>query len=91
MKTVSGLIFVQSFPYEMVWPKCQWVKISVSATAKMKQSDLLQKKFKNKNLNPYTWKLICSDSWDVGQSGLLFVAATELIKHIRGLHLKYKI
>ena len=47
--------FVQSFPYEVAQAKCQWVEISINATAKIKQFDLCyQKKFKNKNPNAYT-------------------------------------
>lgn len=53
--------------------------------------DLLQKKFKNKNPCPYHWKLICGDSQVISQLGLSFIGATELIKHVKGLHLKYKI
>lgn len=57
-----GLIFVQSFPYEMVWPKCQWVKISVSATAKMKQSDLLQKNSKTEI------SILTLENWSVAET-----------------------
>lgn len=48
------------------------------------------KKIQKQNPNPYTWELICRDSWVISQLGLSFTTATELIKHLEGLHLKYK-
>lgn len=64
MKTVRGLIFVQFFPYEVVWPKRQWVERSVSATAKMKQFDLLQKiqKQKSQSLQLEDWSVVTAEA-----------------------------